>query len=292
MERVRSAVINKNKRKKVRIIKLVTCLSVTVIAIIEAVFLSHVLTNKESNIIQVFAHIELDSNAILKNELLNAQNMNSYTIPKAEMVEKNNAPMIALTYDDGPHPVNTLKILETLEKYGAKATFFMVGENVVNNKEIPRKVIEQGSEIGTHTWNHANLNTLSSENITSQLTSSTNAIETSSGTSVKLFRPPYGNSNDAVKNVAKSQGKAIIIWSVDTEDWKSRDAKIVSEHVLNNVQSGDIVLMHDLYDSTAEASEIIVKELTKRGYKLVTVTELFENRGVPLNSGEKYYNCK
>lgn len=293
MERVRSAIINSKKSKKNTRISLFTVALFLVIAGLEAIFLSSILNEKMDNTIEVFAPLKIEEQEI---EKYNWQNINSYEIPKAKLIENKhidkNKPMVALTFDDGPHFENTIRILNTLSKYGAKATFFMVGENVEKNKEIPKKVIEQGSEIGTHTLNHKDLNKLNEEEILEQITMSSKIIEECSGTSIKLLRPPYGNNNEIVRSVSKSQEKAIILWNVDTEDWKSRDAEKVYKHVIENVKNGDIILMHDIYSSTADATEKIVKELTEKGYQLVTISELFEMNSKPLNYGEKYYYCK
>lgn len=295
----RSAVITTRKNK---IISIITILLILVIAFLEALFLSTVLNGKIDETISVFAPIKIEKQELKFDTLYNMKKLNSYNMPKAEVFEEPKKeevekpvvtkPMIAITYDDGPHPQNTLKILDILNKYNAKATFFMLGENVKRNSWIPRKVAEQGSQIGTHSWNHPNLNKLDKKDISFQIDNSSKIIEENSGQVVKLFRPPYGNANQMVRDIAKEKNKAIILWNIDTEDWKSKDAKKVTEHVLNNVKEGDIVLMHDIYSSTVEASEEIIKVLTERGYELVTVSELFENKGKNLEFGEKYYSFK
>lgn len=299
MFEVRSAVLNSRKNK---IISIITVLIIIVIAFLEALFLSTVLNGKIDETISVFAPIKIEKQEITSDTLYNMKKLYSYNMPKAEVFEEQpkqepekpvvTKPMIAITYDDGPHPQNTLKILDILNKYNAKATFFMLGENVERNKWIPKKVVEQGSQIGTHSWNHPNLNKLSENDILFQISNSSKLIEEASGKEVKVFRPPYGNANQMVRNIARKENKAIILWNIDTEDWKSKDSKKVAEHVLDNVKEGDIVLMHDIYPSTVEASEEIVRELTNRGYELVTVSELFENKGKKLEFGEKYYCFK
>lgn len=293
MERVRNAIINSRNSKKNNRIILFTIILFMILAGIEMFFLSSILNGKMNDAIEVFAPLKMEEREIA---LYSLQDISSYEMPKAKLIENKNIdvnkPMVALTFDDGPHPKNTIRILNTLSKYGAKATFFMLGENVEKNKEIPKKIIEQGSEIGTHTWDHKNLNKLDEEQIVEQITMSSKIIEESSGTSIKLLRPPYGNNNELVRSVAKSQEKAIVLWNIDTEDWKSKDSEKVYKHVIDNVKDGDIVLLHDIYSTTADATEKIVKELTEKGYQLVTISELFEMNKKPLNYGEKYYYCK
>lgn len=292
MYEVRSAVINSKKNKIANIIVVILFI---LIAGLETIFLSTVLNGKLEEAVSVLSKVEVEP--ISTSTILSLQELKISKIPKADLKEitKNeepdNRPRIALTFDDGPHPQNTVKILDILSKYNAKATFFMLGENVERNNWIPKRIIDQGSEIGTHTWNHKNLNKLNKEEILNQITSSCNKINEYSNTEVKYFRPPYGNANEQVKQVAKEQNKYIILWNVDTEDWKSKNAEMVTNHVLENVKDGDIVLMHDIYLSTVEACEKIVEELTNRGYRLVTISELFEGRE-KMEYGEKYYYSK
>lgn len=296
MYEVRSAVINSKKNKIATIIAVILFL---LIAGLEAIFLSSVLNGKLDDVVSVFAPIEIEKHFEEKNVISFSKRFSLNEVPEAVIKEEpkpdvpvGNKPMIALTFDDGPHPENTIKILDILNRHNAKATFFMLGDNVQNNQWIPRRVVEQGSEIGTHTVNHKNLNKLCDDDISYEISRSSKLLEEASGTSIKLFRAPYGNANENVKRIAKMQNKSIILWNIDTEDWKSKDAKKVSEHVLSNVKEGDIVLMHDLYSSTVEATEIIVEELTNRGYELVTISKLFESKGINLEYGEKYYYAK
>ncbi|MDO4282210.1 MAG: polysaccharide deacetylase family protein [Clostridia bacterium] len=296
MDRVRNAIKNSRDSKRNNRISIVTILLFFILVGIEIMFLSHVLNAKIDNAVEVFAPFKMANQSALENSIYALQDIKNDTVPKAELIESHsidkNRPVIALTFDDGPHPQNTINILQTLSKYHAKATFFMVGENVERNQGIPQKVIDQGSEIGTHTWDHKNLTKLSETDILDEITRGSKVIEENCGASVKFLRPPYGSNNELVRNIAKQQNKAVILWNVDTEDWKSRDAEMVYRHVIENVKDGDIVLMHDIYGSTAEATEKIVKELTEKGYQFVTISELFQVKGKPLNYGEKYYNCQ
>ncbi|MGN0295340.1 MAG: polysaccharide deacetylase family protein [Lachnospiraceae bacterium] len=195
-------------------------------------------------------------------------------------------PMIALTYDDGPS-VSTPKILDILEKYDARATFFVVGDRVDGNSNYQsyvKRACKLNCQIGNHTYSHATLTRLSQADIRSQISKCDNAVKKAAGVTPAVMRPPGGNRNATVDQTV---GKPLILWSVDTEDWKTRNASSTISAVLDHVKDGDIVLMHDLYSSTAEASETIIPELIRRGYQLVTVEELAQYRG-GMKAGQRY----
>lgn len=195
-------------------------------------------------------------------------------------------PMVALTYDDGPS-ANTPKILDLLEKYNAKATFFVVGDRVDGNSNYQsyvKRAHKLGCQIGNHTYEHENLTSLSESQIKSQISKCDAAVRNAAGITPSIMRPPGGNRNDTVD---KTVGKPLILWSIDTLDWKTRDADQTISAVLDHVKDGDIILMHDLYAATAEASETIIPSLIKKGYQLVTVEELAANRG-GMKAGKRY----
>ena len=198
-------------------------------------------------------------------------------------------PMIALTYDDGPSRNATPRILETLANHNARATFFMVASRIEKNKDIVRQMSVQGSEVGNHTFNHVAMNKASSEDYAAQLLWANQAIFEAGGVSPILMRPCEGVVTAPGMSIVGSYGMSAVLWSVDTRDWKTRDAAKTVEAVLSQVKDGDIVLMHDLYDSTADATEILVPELVGRGYQLVTVSELAAYRG-GIQSGRKYFS--
>ncbi|MCC8100899.1 MAG: polysaccharide deacetylase family protein [Clostridiales bacterium] len=183
--------------------------------------------------------------------------------------------MIALTYDDGPS-ANTSTILKTLQQYNAVATFFVVGNRVSTYASTVKAAYDLGCEIGNHTWEHLILTRYPASTIQSQITRTSEAVRAVTGVSPVVMRPPGGNYNSTVKSAVNMP---IINWSIDTRDWATRNASSTIAAVLNHVKDGDIVLMHDLYSSTAEASKTIIPTLINRGYQLVTVSELAESRG-------------
>lgn len=199
-------------------------------------------------------------------------------------------PMVALTYDDGPS-ANTPKILDLLEKYGAKATFFVVGDRLDDSskyRSYVKRAYELGCQIGNHTYEHETLTSLSESQIKSQISKCDAAVKKAAGITPSIMRPPGGNRNATVD---KAVGKPLILWSIDTLDWKTRDASKTVSAVLDHVKDGDVILMHDLYAATAEASETIIPALIKKGYQLVTVEELALNRG-GMKAGNRYSSFK
>ncbi len=194
-------------------------------------------------------------------------------------------PMLALTFDDGPSSVTTPVVLDTLEYYGARATFFVLGSMSKNNTSLLKRMSQLGCTIGNHTYGHPDLKKLSDKNIKSQFTRTDDIIKNAVGFEPTIIRPPYGSYNQRVMQAGE---KPFILWSVDTLDWKYRDAEYVKNHVLNNARDGAIILMHDIHASTAEAVKSIVPELLARGYQLVTVDELAMHKGYTLESGKSY----
>ncbi|MBE6752489.1 MAG: hypothetical protein E7556_08200 [Ruminococcaceae bacterium] len=201
-----------------------------------------------------------------------------------------NKPMVALTFDDGPSNSPTTRILNTLEKYNSRATFFVVGSRVGSYQSQVKRAYSLNCEIGNHTYNHKTLTSLSASGVLSELSQTSSKIESVIGERPVIMRPPGGSfNNSTVKN---NVGAPIIMWSVDTRDWESRNASKIVSNIKNNVRDGSIVLMHDLYDSTASATETIVPWLINNGYQLVTVTELMDAKGVSMQNGSAYYSAR
>lgn len=186
-----------------------------------------------------------------------------------------NMPMVALTYDDGPS-IHTQAILDLLSQYGGMATFFVVGSRVSAYPDALLRACQMGCEIGNHTYSHKILTKTEAAEIQSQVTMANDAVRAVTGISPVTLRPPGGAYNSTVSNAV---GMPMILWSIDTLDWKTRNAARTQSAVLDHIKDGDIVLMHDLYQQTAEASAAIIPELINRGYQLVTISELSDCRG-------------
>lgn len=198
-----------------------------------------------------------------------------------------NKKMVALTYDDGPS-IYTPRILKTLEENDSVATFFVVGNRVPKYSKSVKKAYSMGCQIGNHSYEHKNLTRVSQKEVKRQMDKTNRAIKKITGEEPVIMRPPGGATN---RNVKSWVGMPSIIWSVDTLDWKTRNAQSTKNAVLNHVRDGDIVLMHDLYESTAKASQTIIPALVERGYQLVTVSELAECRGGMKDTGA-YHNFR
>ncbi len=193
--------------------------------------------------------------------------------------KRNDNMEIALTFDDGPHPYYTPLILDILEEYGVKATFFMIGENVKYYGETAEAVLAAGHEIGNHTYHHKTLNPLSDNDILKEIQSCEDEIFSLGEYRPHLIRPPEGSMNQQVKNVVGELDYRIILWDLDTKDWAHTPPAEISRHILDDVMAGDIILMHDFIghnSPTPEALRLFIPELLARGYKFVTVSELLE----------------
>ena len=195
-----------------------------------------------------------------------------------------NKKMVALTYDDGPS-IYTPRVLKTLKENNSVATFFVVGNRVPTYSDTVKKAHDMGCEIGNHTYEHKNLTRVSEAEVKRQITKTNRNVKKVTGQAPVIVRPTGGATN---ANVKQWVGMPSIIWSIDTLDWKTRNADSTKKAVLDHVKDGDIVLMHDLYSATASASETIIPELVKRGYQLVTVSELAECRGGMKETGAYY----
>ena len=186
-------------------------------------------------------------------------------------------PMVALTYDDGPYPPTSNRILDCFEQYGQVATFFEVGKNVNAYPEVVAREEQLGMEIGNHSWSHANLKKSTDAEVAAEINNTNAALEAACGHKATVFRPPYGNTTAVVESTAAAP---VILWSVDTLDWKSRDANSVF-NVVKDIHAkgglnGRVILMHSIYDSTAQATEMMVPWLLENNYQLVTVSELIK----------------
>src|SRR5699024_10558867 len=178
---------------------------------------------------------------------------------------------VALTFDDGPHPTNTLEILQLLEDYQAKATFFVLGNRVDFYPDLTKEIAARGHELGNHTWNHKDLTALSEEEINQEIQLVNDRIEKITGQPPRLYRPPYGAKNDLVQEVV---GLTEVLWTIDTEDWKSHDPDKILSVVKENVTDGSIILMHDIHETTVEATKLVLKFLQEADYDCVTISDL------------------
>lgn len=195
------------------------------------------------------------------------------------------APMVALTFDDGPNPEYTERILNVLQENYSKATFFVVGTNAEKYPDILKMVASAGNEIGNHTFNHSNLTELSSADVEEQIDKVNRAVKKATGENPTVIRPPFGAYDD---NLLNQLEVPVVLWDLDTEDWDSRNAQMVVDNVLSKVKDGDIILMHDIYESTAEAVEVLVPKLKEQGFLVVTVSDMARYKGKALENHKAY----
>lgn len=218
---------------------------------------------------------------ILKSEYMNkTKNQNEIKEPNpkrkaVKLPQKSkldpNKKTIALTFDDGPNPATTSQILNALKKNKGHATFFVLGSRVQYYPEMLGDILKGGHEIGNHSYNHPLLTRLPLKQAVQQVKDTQLMIQKASGYTPTQFRPPYGGTNQTINQALDMK---VSLWDIDPEDWKIRNSQQITNHVLSHAADGKIVLMHDIYPSSARAAVKIIHELTKQGYQLVTVSEL------------------
>ena len=194
-------------------------------------------------------------------------------------------PMVALTFDDGPQPSVGNRIMDCLAQYNGKATFFLVGERVPSYAAELQRMVAEGHEVANHSMNHKYLQKLGPAEIQAQVNQCNDIIEAACGVRPTIMRLPGGNHNATVR---ANTNMPMIQWNIDTLDWKTKNAQKTINSVLNSVKDGDIVLMHELYSQTGDATMYIIPELVNRGYQLVTVSEMAAAKGYSLEAGNLY----
>lgn len=194
-------------------------------------------------------------------------------------------PVVALTFDDGPHPKVTPKILDILQQNQAKATFFVVGNRVDSYASTLQREYAEGHEIGNHTYSHPRLTKLTPDKVMYQSNQTDQRVAYLTSYTPKLLRPPYGEINDVMQSNIQ---KPFVLWSIDSQDWKSQNKKAIVKEVMEKVKDGDIILMHDLYPATADACAELIPALSAQGYQFVTVSQLLEQKQITPVAGKVY----
>lgn len=188
-------------------------------------------------------------------------------------------PLLALTFDDGPGQY-TDTLLDCLEENNSKATFFMLGQNVVNYPDTVKRMAKLGCELGSHSWDHQDLQSLDMDSVSKQFKDTDNALIQASGQPATVARAPFGSWNSDIINTV---GKPFFMWSLDSLDWKYKDEELDYNSVMNgDLTDGTVILMHDIHEASVKAAQRIIPELVAQGYKLVTVSELAAAKGVTL----------
>ena len=239
--------------------------------------------------------IEKNNTNTFKIDLLNStittskeiNNYKEYDIYYQKIIDKNNK-LIALTFDDGPNH-NTNRVLDILKKYNIKATFFLIGRNIKGNENIIKKMNELNMEIGNHTYSHKLLTTQKEKTIKEEIDKTDTIIYNIINKKPIFIRPSYGTYNNKIKKIIN---RPIITWSIDPEDWKYHNSKRIYNSVINKVNDGDIILLHDIYNATANSLELIIPKLLNDGYQFVTISELLYNKNIPIIKNKVYNKIK
>lgn len=199
------------------------------------------------------------------------------------------AKYVALTFDDGPRRSTTPILLDGLLERGASATFFLVGEEIAGNEDLILRMQEEGHQIGNHTWGHIRLEGKDTAGHLANIQKTETLLTEITGVSGHWLRPPYGLIDEAT---AQKVTVPLVKWSVDPEDWKSRNTEKTVEAIMEVVQPGDIVLLHDIYPTSVEAALQVIDKLESQGYQFVTVEELLQLKGIVPEKGKLIRSAK
>ncbi len=196
------------------------------------------------------------------------------------------APLVALTFDDGPSGRFTSRLLDGLEIWGVKATFLLCGYRMEQYPALTRRIFEEGHEIGLHGFSHKSMEHMSRQEIRQELEKTIALLPQDCTT--PWLRPPGGMTGKTTQAAAESLGLSLLHWSVDPKDWATHDAAAIERQVLCQVRDGDIILLHDMSDSSVAAALSIIGQLRDQGFRFVTVSQLAQAKGIPLEPGKEY----
>lgn len=197
-----------------------------------------------------------------------------------------NEKLVALTFDDGPSGRFTRRLLEGLEERDAKATFLLCGYRMEQDPDLTKRIFREGHEIGLHGYSHKPMQNMCCRDVKQELEKTMALVP--SGCKVSFLRPPGGLYGKCAQTAAADMGLALLSWSVDPKDWATHEAKAVEKEVISHVRDGDVILLHDMSDSSVEAALNIIDELQKQGFRFVTVSALAQARNITLVPGTRY----
>lgn len=225
---------------------------------------------------------------LIKKEYLNLEEdqTNFPDSSKRDLSEFQNKKLLAFTFDDGPSDGPTNKLLDNLDKYNARVTFFVLGSRVNTYQKTLVRAYEMGNLIGSHTYSHINLFKLGDYDIMKEINSTNDAIENILGIRPDKLRAPYGNTNEHIRNLSNMYS---ILWDIDTEDWRYKDAQKIKENILSHAHDGAIILLHDIYSTSVEGALLAMEELQNE-YAFVTIDEMIELKGITLDKSKSYFN--
>lgn len=210
-------------------------------------------------------------------------------VPAVAPAEISETKYVALTFDDGPRACTTGRLLDGLRERGASATFFLIGQQIAGNEGLVCRMKDEGHQVGNHTWDHVKLQGMPSAAVSEEISRTDDAIRDILGDGTYWVRPPYGLLNE---NQCCCFSTPLVHWSVDPEDWRLKNTQKVAAAVLKKVQPGDIILLHDAYQTSVDAAFQIVDTLEAEGYEFVTVKELLALYGVTPQAGKFYTDAR
>ena len=191
-------------------------------------------------------------------------------------------PYAAMTFDDGPHATQTPRLLDMLASWQIKATFFLIGKNAASHPGIVRRIVAEGHEVANHSWSHPALGKMGDAAVREELRRAHDAIASACGVPPIVFRPPYGSITASQKQwIAGEFGYPTILWSVDPNDWKDRNASVVSSRILANSRPGSIILAHDIHATSVSAMPSTLPVMARRGMRFLTVSQLITRAAAP-----------
>ena len=203
-------------------------------------------------------------------------------VPASYNAVKTSRPVLALTFDDGPHPEYTPKLLDILRHHGVRATFYVIGRNVEKYPEIARRIVAEGHEIANHSWSHPPLTSVGASRLRQEMEKTNDAIVRATGRRPTNMRPPYGAINDRVRqSILRDHGLDVILWSCDPLDWKRPGAGVVRRRMVEGATPGGILLAHDIHPGTIEAMPGTISDLKANGYGFATVSQLLALQDAP-----------
>lgn len=201
---------------------------------------------------------------------------------------EDHAPYVALTFDDGPSGRFTRHLLDGLSQRNVKATFFLCGYRIREYPQETERIVQEGHEIGCHGFSHSNMKTMSRRDIVKEVENMQALLP--KNCRISFLRPPGGCCSENVRQVAEALNLGILSWSVDPRDWASHDTAAIEQAVLEKISDGDIILLHDMSDSSVNAALDIIDDLTNQGFRFVTVSELAAMRGAKIRGGKTYFS--
>lgn len=217
------------------------------------------------------------------------ETVNSTVIKERNLEDFKDKKLLAITFDDGPNYKITENLLDELDKRNVKVTFFMVGNRINSQTALVKEAYDRGHTIGSHSYDHKRLTKLSSDKLKEEIDTTNEIIKNITGEDVKFLRPPYGSYN---KDLLNSIDMSFILWNVDTEDWKSKDKDKVCEHIITHASDGNIILLHDLYQTSVDGALCAIDKLKTEGYEFVTIEEMAEIKGIELKTHTAYRYIK